>query len=177
MFSLTLLFLGYHQHWTHSSPTSFILIVSYGVLAINRYLSLFLQTLLSARVLGYASREIEEYILSSKIATIESLSKTCRSIRAAIAQFTYRIFERKFYAKSLCANWLPAATPGQYAKSTKRPQPPREYESFHRHDDCRRISLKAFSSSSYALSTTLPWTIKLSLAVLWVSLYTTRSVS
>ena len=176
MFSLTLLLLGCHQQWTHSSPASFILVVSYGVLAIDRYFSLLLQIPLSVKVLGYASREIEKYALSSKIATVESLPKTCRSIRDAIAQFTYRTFEPKFYLKSLCANWLPAATPGQYAKSTKRSQSPREYESFQRHDDCRRISLKAFSSSSHALSTTLPWTIKLSLAVLWVSLYTTRSV-
>lgn len=175
MFSLTLLLLGCHQQWTPSSPASFILIV-YVVLATDRCVSLLLQIPLSVTVLGYVSREIEEHALLSKIATIESFPKTCRSVRAAIVQFTYHTFTRRFYLRSLCANWLPATTPRQCAKSTKRSQSPREYESFHRHDDCSRISLKAFSSSSHALSTTLPWTIKLSLAVLWVSLYATRSV-
>jgi hypothetical protein len=169
LFSMLLL-VGCQVQLTKLFPVSLAFISLHGAIAIRRFVSQLVQVLLSLSVLSFVSMKIGERASSFEIATFQH-PNTFRRFRVAIRLLTCRI-ATTVHLESLYANWIPPATPKQNAKSTSRAQSRRNHESLQRDYDYRKTLSKSPSSSSHALSTTLPWTIKLSLAVLWVSLYT-----
>lgn len=170
MLSLTIQSSSFHSQLINSHSVFVAFFFFYSGLLMRRCLSHLLRVLSSPSTNDYVFRKTGEYASLSKTANLEP-PKTDRRFRAAISLFIDRT-ESTVCRKPFCANWLLAAIHKQNAKSTRRSQSPRLHESFPRHHDSRTVRSKSSSSSSHALSTTLPWTIKLSLAVLWVGPYT-----
>lgn len=170
MLSLMLLLLSFQVQLTNTFLVSSLFVSLLGAIAIRQVFCQLVQVLLSPSFLGPPSMKIGERASLCKITTFQ-LSNTFRGFQAAIRLLTCRI-ATTVCLKSLYANWIPPATPIEDTTSTSPAQSRRNHESLQRDYDCRKTLLKSPSLSSQALSTTLPWTIKLSLAVLWVSLHT-----
>jgi hypothetical protein len=157
MLSSTLSVSSLPHPWTHSCPVSLILLVSYPWLATQLFASALTLTSLLFSVLAYAERAARKSALSS-----------CGKLRSMIAHLRYRTLETRLYRKRTWAHSYLTKTHSQSPEYTNRAQSPWPNESSGRNQDRRAISLTASTLSSHALSTTMPWTIKHSLAVLWV---------
>ena len=156
----TLSVFGLSHPWEHSHPVSLIPLVSYSVLAIRQFAPTFFQVSLSFSILGCAVKVIRRLV-----------QPLCGKLRAIMADFIYWTLANTLYCKSTWAAWYVAKTHGQSQGCTSRAQSPWRDESFRRNQYGKAISSTTTpTTSSHALSTTMPWTIKLSLAVLWVCL-------
>ena len=152
--------------WAYSYPVALILLVSYSVLSTRRFGATFFQISLLFSVLGSAVK-----------VTRRLVQPLCGKLRAIIAVLTYRTLAKPLHCKPTWVVWCLAKPRGQSPERTYRAQSPWLNESFRRDQYGKAISSTRTTptTSSHALSTTMPWTIKLSLAVLWVCLCTINS--